>query len=138
MGNNDVWHTHSRVGSMLSSEDIEMLRQYEEAMWREETRFDTSYMECRLAQDFVEFGRSGRIYDRAASLAASPQAIGARLPLAAFSVRALSDTLAQVTYDSCVTLGGDKTLYAHRSSLWSREADGWKLRFHQGTPFEPA
>ena len=38
-----------------------------------------------------------------------------------------------MTYVSEV-LYGDKVERANRSSIWSRHGDGWKLRFHQGTP----
>ena len=41
---------------------------------------------------------------------------------------------AQITYDSEVTYDGIVER-AHRSSIWSRTAHGWIMRFHQGTPF---
>jgi hypothetical protein len=44
--------------------------------------------------------------------------------------------VAQVTYHSGVRIEG-VVYWARRCSIWSRGADGWKLRFHQGTPFEP-
>lgn len=121
---------------MLSGEEIETLRGMEDDLWREETRFEIPYMERLLAEDFIEIGRSGRIYDRATILAAPRQAIDVVLPLPNFRVRVLSDAVVQITYDSCVT-SDNGPLYAHRSSIWTREAGGWKLRFHQGTPYEP-
>ena len=48
-----------------SREDQEMLRGLEEELWREETRFDTLRMNNLIADDSLEFGRSGRIYQRA-------------------------------------------------------------------------
>jgi ribonuclease HI len=27
--------------------------------------------------------------------------------------------------------------YANRSSIWVRDGDAWRLRFHQGTPVRP-
>jgi hypothetical protein len=58
------------------------------------------------------------------------------LPLPEFRVRVLSENIAQVTYTSAVRYGG-VVEYARRSSIWSRTAGGWVLRFHQGTPFAP-
>ena len=40
------------------------LTRLEESLWRTETRFDIELMDRTLAADFVEFGRSGRRYDR--------------------------------------------------------------------------
>lgn len=121
---------------MLTEQDIDTLRKLEEDMWREETRFDLPYMEHLLAEDFTEIGRSGNTYDRADCLAVPRQAIGAVIPLPNFAIRPLSDTVVLVTYDS--QLGtGDEAQHAHRSSIWTRLAGGWQLRFHQGTPFVP-
>ena len=52
----------------LTAEDRELLQRLEEELWREETRFDVSRMEEIIAEDFLEFGRSGRIYQRADTL----------------------------------------------------------------------
>lgn len=90
-------------------------------------------MEELLAPDFVEFGRSGRVYRRGDTLAVPRGPIDAVLPLPGFRVRSLSPEIAQVTYDSAVTYGG-VVQHARRSSIWSRAAAGWVLRFHQGTP----
>ena len=46
------------------------------------TRFDRDYMELVLATDFIEFGRSGRSYDRDAVMAMTGDSIPVRLRLA--------------------------------------------------------
>lgn len=116
----------------ISSRDARELELLEEGLWRVETRFDPRWMEDILAPDFVEFGRSGRIYPRRVMIDAPAQAIEARLPLEAFKARLLAPDLAQVTYVSVVTYEVVEEV-ANRSSIWSRTGDGWKLRFHQGT-----
>lgn len=121
---------------MLADKDIESIRRLEEDLWREETRFDIKYMKRLLAKDFIEFGRSGHVYDRTSVLAAPTQPINALIPLPNFNIRLLSESVVQVTYDSHIS-NGEEVHYAHRSSIWSRESDSWKLRFHQGTPYEP-
>ena len=117
----------------LSQRDRDTLERLEEELWREDTRFDIGRMEELLAPDFVEFGRSGRVYRREDTLAVPRGPIDAVLPLPGFRVRSLSPEIAQVTYDSAVTYGG-VIQHARRSSIWSRSAAGWVLRFHQGTP----
>jgi hypothetical protein len=117
---------------MTQLTDPEDLRLLEESLWRTETRFDRDYMERILASDFVEFGRSGRVYSRAAILALPRQPIEARLR--DFAVRAAGSDLALVTYVSEVRREDGTVELGNRSSLWGRVADGWQLRFHQGTP----
>ena len=117
----------------LSDHDREILECLEEELWREETRFDTRRMEVLLAEDFVEFGRSGRFYRREDTLAIPRGPIDAVLPLPDFRARLLTEDCAHVTYNSAVTYDG-VVLRARRSSIWSRTPTGWVLRFHQGTP----
>ena len=105
-------------------------------MWREETRFDMAFMEKHLALDFFEYGRSGRTYTREQSLAVPRQEINAVLPLPNLSIRTVGTDTAQVTYFSAVTYDG-VVEHARRSSIWSRTPQGWVMRFHQGTPYEP-
>jgi hypothetical protein len=120
----------------LSIEDRAALERLEESLWREETRFDSKLMDEVVAQDFFEFGRSGRIYERADTLSAGRQPIDALLPLPNLKIRLLNEDTAQVTYDSGVK---HKRVveYGRRSSIWSRTKRGWVLRFHQGTPYLP-
>ena len=118
----------------LSSVDFELLKRLEESLWREETRFDASYLERLLADDFTEIGRSGRVYSRAEIIAAPPHPIDAVLPLPEFAARLLSADTALVIYNSIVTYNG-MVEKARRTSIWSRFAAGWVLRFQQGTPY---
>ena len=124
--------------AQLTADDIATLTALEEAMWRADTRFDMAFMERALADDFHEFGRSGRTYTRAQTLAIAPEdSIKTMFPLPNLVIRLLAPDVAQLTYDSRVEYDG-AVEHAHRSSIWTRGVDGWQLRFHQGTPFVPA
>jgi hypothetical protein len=120
----------------LTTDEVEHLRELEEELWREETRFSPQRMDEVIAEDFFEFGRSGRVYRREDTLAIPRQPIDAVLPLPDFKARLLGRDVAQVTYNSAVTYDG-VVYHARRSSIWSRTGAGagWTLRFHQGTPF---
>ena len=113
----------------LTAEDRQLLQRLEEELWREETRFDLSRMEEVIAEDFFEFGRSGRIYQRADTLSVPSTPIEAVIPLPDFDARLLAEGVAQVTYNSVVTYG-ENIEEARRSSIWTRSSGGWKLRFH--------
>jgi len=120
-----------------SAEEHAELRALEESLWRAETRFDRDLVERVIAPDFLEFGRSGRVYRLADALALPPQPIPARIPLPDLEIRLLQPGVALVTYDSDVDYASGRE-HARRSSLWTRSDGHWQLRFHQGTPFSPA
>lgn len=128
--------TPAATPPVLSDADRAQLVRLEECLWRSETRFDLAFMEQTLAPDFFEFGRSGRVWSHEQILDMAGRTIDATLPLPNLRIRLLDADTAHVTYDSAVTYDGTIE-HAHRSSIWSRTADGWVLRFHQGTPFRP-
>jgi hypothetical protein len=49
----------------IDKRDRQLLERLEEELWREATRFDRARMNDVFADDFFEFGRSGRVYGRA-------------------------------------------------------------------------
>lgn len=82
-------------------------------------------VERLVSDDFVEFGNSGRVYRKAdvlAMLAAHPPE--APTPIADLRVVELSPDAALATYS---------TPRSYRSSVWRREASGFRIVFHQGT-----
>ena len=114
----------------LSETDIETLTALECSLWRHETRFDKAYMDQVLAPDFLEYGRSGRVWTREASLAAPRQDLDATLT--ELVVAPVAEDVALVTYVSEVRHA--EVERANRASLWRRDGGRWLLRFHQGTP----
>jgi hypothetical protein len=83
-----------------------------------------------LAPEFVEFGASGRVFDRAAIVAALA-AEGTRVArkLSRFTLRELGPDAALVTC-RVKRADGIETL---RSSVWQRRDGCWQMVFHQGT-----
>jgi hypothetical protein len=122
----------------LTSQEIDELTKLEKAMWVEATRYDSAFQSRRFADDFFEFGRSGRVYSRGQAVLpeTARQSINARLPLEGLSFRRLDTNTVQVTYNSQVEYDG-VVEHARRSSLWTLTERGWVMRFHQGTPYEP-
>ena len=84
-----------------------------------------------IADSFVEFGRSGRVHDRAGVLSMM-QASGSEAPATAddFVVHELAPGVVFVTYRTSGA-SGEETL---RSSIWVESNEGWQIFFHQGTP----
>ena len=123
--------------SKLRPEDKTELTRLEEAMWRPDTRFDLAFQQARFAEDFVEFGRSGRVYSRAEIIRTDKNAIEATLPLQGLEFRQLDKHTVLLTYNSEAVYDGVRE-HARRSSIWSRTPSGWVMRFHQGTPYNTA
>lgn len=116
----------------VNNSDYEKLKQLEESLWRSGTRFDNEYMNRTLAPDFIEFGRSGRAWTREEILSARPKAIDIKFPLKNFNINLIDANVALLTYVSEVT--DEEVEVTNRSSIWSKTAVGWQIRFHQGTP----
>lgn len=117
----------------LTPAEIAHLRELEQSMWIAATRYDAAYMARTLSPDFFEFGCSGRVYARDETLAIPAQAeIRATLPLRDFQVHPITEDVVQVTYISEVMYATAQV--CNRSSIWVRTSEGWRLRFHQGTP----
>jgi hypothetical protein len=84
-----------------------------------------------LADDFVEFGGSGRGFDKARILASLGNEQPAARRLSEFRLRLLTATVALVT---CRAHRSSDGAFFLRSSVWRRDERGWRMVFHQGTP----
>ncbi len=114
------------------------LQGLEEDLLRPDIRSSRAELEARLAPDFAEIGRSGRVYDRASlveALAAEGDAAPPVIRIDGFSVRLLAPDVALATYRSVREgpAGGPPSVTL-RSSIWRGEGDAWRMAFHQGTP----
>jgi hypothetical protein len=124
----------------MVEDGLATLRALEVELHRTATRADRARMDALLHPDFIEFGRSGAVWTREATLdefsgpGAAPK--GPTIHAQDFELRVLSDNLALLSYRSAhVDAAGAKDRWTLRSSLWQRNADGaWQMRFHQGTP----
>ena len=88
-----------------------------------------------LADDFVEFGSSGRTYDKKQVLHVLRRHLPARLAIEEFRIVELSPVAALVRYRArSEPADGEAEKYSLRSSVWVQRRDGWQMIFHQGTP----
>ncbi len=78
-----------------------------------------------LADDFLEFGRSGRVWTRESVEVLLTERPTGPIGIDGFELARLGDDVALVTY---------RAAGANRSSIWVRRAGRWQIRFHQGTP----
>ena len=118
---------------------LETLKSAEVALHQPSVRRDTSQVQALLHEPFLEFGRSGARYDRDSilSLLASEEPGDGPILSQDFALTPLGTSAALLTYRSAVVDdSGEIRRHSLRASIWIRTSDGWKLRFHQGTPTE--
>jgi 2-oxo-3-hexenedioate decarboxylase len=112
----------------------EHLRQLEESHLRHEVRSSPESMRALLAEDFVEFGSSGRVFDREAVIASATSERAFQWRLDEFAVRSLAPGVALTTYRlSAWSESEGQARVTLRSSVWVHRSGRWVLAFHQGT-----
>jgi len=109
-----------------------LLLNLEQLLMDPDFRKDRVRAAALLAEEFFEFGSSGRVWTRAEIL--DPSETSPPPPAVEdFIVRSIAPELVQVTYRAVRTMleGGQQA--ALRCSLWVWREDRWQMIFHQGT-----
>jgi hypothetical protein len=84
-----------------------------------------------LADDFIEFGTSGRVFTKAEIVASLQAESPVTLEASQFDVRMLAAHVALLTYR--VKRCTQPPVISLRSSLWEKRGESWQMVFHQGT-----
>ena len=113
-----------------------LLWSLEQMLLNPAVRGDRAQVSALLADDFVEFGASGRAWTRDEIIAVLANE-GETWPPPAmedFHCRLIGGRAALVTYRAVRPdpATGRRTV-SLRSSLWTKESGTWKMLFHQGT-----
>jgi hypothetical protein len=97
-------------------------------------RRDRARVAALLADDFFEFGASGRVWRRDEILDLLATEPYAPPVLEDFACHRIADDAVLVTYRTVrVNTESGKRETALRSSVWTKRAGKWLIRFHQGT-----
>jgi hypothetical protein len=120
---------------MDQAEVTALLRGLEISLHQAEVRASREKLDALLADDFIEFGRSGRTYDKQAILSALTKETGTSPPpeVSNFQARFEADTIVLITYRSARP-SLSPPMVTNRSSLWRFNDGHWRMAFHQGTP----
>ena len=111
------------------------LRELEERLLRPEVRRSPQELAQLLADDFREFGGSGRIFDKQQIIEALQNEEPSELWLEEFRSVTLAPEIALATYratSKAVPTGTES--HSLRSSVWRKQNGRWQIVFHQGTP----
>jgi hypothetical protein len=86
-----------------------------------------------LSDDFIEFGSSGKTYNKQQSIDALQNEAAEAIDITNFQIRCVAPTTILATY---IAVKGNKTDYPQsslRSSLWVSKNGKRQIIFHQGT-----
>jgi hypothetical protein len=87
-----------------------------------------------IADDFMEFGGNGRIFNKTDALAVMKRHAPRVLAMEEFTVRELSPTIALATYRvRSQGNAGSPGRVSIRSSIWIQRNGKWQVTFHQAT-----
>ncbi|WP_438496790.1 DUF4440 domain-containing protein [Paenibacillus sp. IHBB 3054] len=102
----------------------------EEKLLNTEVRTSPDELSRLLADDFFEFGSSGKVWHKH-DLMGEEGAGEVRMTLSGFELHPLSGEAVLATYRIMNEETGGETL---RSSIWKFRDGRWQMFFHQGTP----
>jgi len=111
------------------------IRALEERLLQLGVRHSPGELDRLLADDFSEFGSSGRVFDKPAIIRSLAAELGGgwRYSLEEFRVVLLAPSVALATYRLVGHEPPDEPRHALRSSIWTSQDGSWRLVFHQGT-----
>ncbi|MEA5027105.1 MAG: nuclear transport factor 2 family protein [Erysipelotrichaceae bacterium] len=112
----------------MNDELTDLLRKQEEWFFQAAFLLDRTLLDRYLHPDFLEYGRSGTRYDKAAIIDLLYGSGDRPIMIRDFNVQQLSSAVAVVHYLSMV-----KDRQTYRTSIWVFEQGIWQLFFHQGT-----
>ena len=117
----------------LNQKDAAYFFDLETSLHKSEIRKSPEAAAALLADGFVEFGSSGRIWNKSSIVQSmrGEEPHAQEIIVEDFVARELARDVVLVTYTSRTSTANQPTL---RSSIWKSIAGKWQMVFHQGTP----
>ena len=115
---------------------VDELLKLESSLHKRDVRSSARALSELLADEFVEFGSSGRIFNKSAIIDALAVESGdLQVFVDDFAVRELVPNVALVTYVVAEPSGQPTAMVrtSLRSSIWQMRDGRWQMIFHQGT-----
>jgi hypothetical protein len=118
------------IGLTLS----EQIYQLEDRLLQPEIRRSKEEIAKLLVDDFVEFGSSGRIFDKIQVVEGLPHSPTVPMVIEDFQIKVLSSNVVLATYRVVRTNEPREEMKnSLRSSIWKFIDKRWQMVFHQGT-----
>lgn len=111
-----------------------LLKSYDEKLLNPEIRKSPQEISQLLADEFIEIGASGTVYDKQKTIETLVHEKGRHLLMEDYKTKELSAELILSTY---LLVKSDKDdidkEHSFRTSIWKISNGNWHLIFHQGT-----
>jgi hypothetical protein len=118
---------------MNNNKSVEQKLKYlEKLLLKPKVRKSISELSEILCDEFVEFGSSGKIYNKKDIIKSLQNEHTSKMLLTNFKMNPLSKEHYLVTYKISKEENGKK-IYSLRSSIWKKVKDKYQMIFHQGT-----
>jgi hypothetical protein len=125
---------NEKLDPMMNSKRDDMLFELEQRLAQVGRKLSAEEASSLIAEDFVEFGASGKVWSKAEIIAAMSQWAPIERIVENFSARELSASVCLVTYKVVgVTQDRQASPFLLRSSIWRYTGERWQIVFHQGT-----
>ena len=113
----------------------DLVRQLEERLLQPEVRRSAQDVAELLADEFIEFGSSGHVFNKLEILEHLQHEEPAGRSFADFRATLLAPDVMLTTYRGIrLDPKGVQATSSLRSSVWKLQSGHWKIVFHQGTP----
>lgn len=110
-----------------------VIKDKEFSLLKPEIRSSPESLERLIAEDFIEFGSSGLIYNKSNILEHLPKETGILFVVSNFKARILAENIVLTTFNIERSLETGAKLRSLRSSIWKNVDGSWQIVFHQGT-----
>lgn len=110
-------------------DDFQEIESFERELVNPKTRVNAERISELLADEFLEFGSSGKVIRKCDVLDAAEKPGTTTYQLDDFNFKMLGESHVLVTYRSVTS----SRAIAYRSSIWAKEYGSWKMLHHQST-----
>jgi hypothetical protein len=107
----------------------------ETTLLKPEVRSSQEELDKLLADDFMEFGSSGSVYQKSDTLKSlTTNTDKVVYEVSDFEAKELSENFVLTTFKTKRTINDTDSVVSLRSSIWKKANGNWQMFFHQGTP----
>lgn len=113
--------------------NFESIIQLEKLLLDSSVRKNPVELDRLLAEDFIEFGTSGKVYNKMNIIELLPKEDSATIEAFDFRAIALSSEFVQLTFKTNRQNKDGSITSSLRCSIWKKNGNQWQMFFHQGT-----
>ena len=104
------------------------IEQLELSLLEQVARQSSGHLDAIIHDDFIEFGKSGRIFNKQEIIDYLSSEEIKKFTVSDFQIKLLSKDVVLATYKTA-----EEGMTVLRSSVWKYKNDNWRMVFHQGT-----